>query len=302
MKESPVLITGSTGFIGGNLIKTMAARGYPLLLLNRRRRDDIPTGSIIQEIFPSTCDEMEKLFQQYHPSGVIHLATEFAVFHNSSAVEKMIDANIASGMRLLEAAHKTDVPWFINTGTFWQHLGGAEYEPVNLYAATKQALESVAHYYRRVSHTKIVTLCLNDTYGRNDKRKKIFALWKDLIQNKSASMNMSPGEQLIDILHISDVCDGFIHLVNILNNNQLTCEDGDIFYLSSGKMLKLKELAGVFEEIAGCRLNINWGANGYREREVMLPACSGNPLPGWKAKISIECGITDFLREDDHTE
>ena len=115
-------------------------------------------------------------------------------------------------------------------------------------------------------------------------------------------MDMSPGEQLIDILHVSDVCGGFLHLVDLLEQNKLTDKDGEIFYLTSEKMLKLKELAGVFERISGCRLNVNWGAKGYREREVMLPACSGIPLPGWNAKISLESGIAEFLKEDNHAE
>lgn len=295
MNRNPVLITGASGFVGSNLVKLLHAHGYPLILLNHRKNINFTASSVVHEVFPSNCREMESLFKKYQLSGVIHLATEFSAGHDSDTVEKMLDANVSAGMRLLESAHKTSVPWFINAGTFWQHVDAKDYEPVNLYAATKQALETIAVYYKRVSGTKIVTLCLNDTYGRGDTRKKIFALWKELLSDETLSMDMSPGEQLMDILHIDDVCDGFLHLIGMLEQKKLTSNDGDLFYLTSGKLLKLRDVAAVFEQVSGSSLNINWGAKSYRDREVMTPACAGKPLPGWQSRISLAGGIAEFL-------
>lgn len=94
----------------------------------------------------------------------------------------MISSNIELGSLLLDCAYNSNVSFFINVGTYWQHYHGEAYNPVNLYAATKQALEDIANYYRIISDMKICTFCLNDTYGKGDTRKKYLLNGKNLPQ------------------------------------------------------------------------------------------------------------------------
>lgn len=300
MKKEVILITGATGFVGSNLVRKMQQDGYDLLLLTHKKHSNTSDHNTEEWQLTDNIDVLKELFQTREIKGIIHLATCFAPAHTYGQIPEMIKSNIELGTLLLDCAYHSNVSFFINIGTFWQHYNGDEYNPVNLYAATKQALEDIAAYYRIISNMKICTLCLNDTYGKGDTRKKIFPLWKEMANDSEKTMQMSPGEQIIDILHIDDVVNGILHLMNMMLNDSPEIRDEHIFYLSSHEKYSLKKTAEIFENVYGKKLNIQWGAKPYREREVMLPQCYGKALPGWKNNISLAEGIRDFLELNDH--
>lgn len=70
---------------------------------------------------------------------------------------------------MLEACKKAETKWFLNTGTIWQNYNVSdksdEYNPVDLYAASKQAFITMAKYYTETSKLRFCTLKLCDTYG-----------------------------------------------------------------------------------------------------------------------------------------
>ena len=290
-----LIVTGATGFVGSHLIPVLRKKGYRLLLLTRKRKFETDDPLIIQCDISEESDVAEHLFSTYSPVGIIHLATCFVPSHTPAQIPEIIESNVTFGTKVLDLAVKYEVPYFINTGTFWQHFNGSEYDPVNLYAASKQAFETVAEYYKTISGIRFVTLCICDTYGPGDTRRKIFPLWKQLLEDPEAGMAMSPGEQLIDILHINDVVSGICHLLRMLENNSPETAGKNRFYLTSGDLHSLRQIAGIFQEVAGQKLNISWGERAYRTREVMHPRCCGTPLPGWTARISLRDGIREFL-------
>lgn len=140
-------------------------------------------------------------FRAHQVDGVVHLASQFIAEHTSEDIEGLIVSNILYGTYILDASIQADVQWFLNTGTFWQHYHGSSYDPVNLYAATKQAFEDIAKFYVEAHDLRFCTLKLCDTYGPGDTRQKIF----NLFERSEASgevIEMSAGEQLIDIVHV----------------------------------------------------------------------------------------------------
>ena len=294
-----LIVTGSTGFIGSHLIPALKNLGYRLILPVRSIPVTPPDTQTVYWKITDDWENFDDLLQQTSPCGVIHLATRFLPAHSPENIPEIIKANIEFGTRILESATKANIPWFINTGTFWQHFDGADYDPVNLYAATKQAFEVIARYYQNISPIKFVTLCLNDTYGPGDTRKKLFALWKKLSKTPDNRMQMSKGEQLLDILYIDDVINGICHLMKMLTDDSLP-ERNTRFYLTSDRLLSLQQAAETFAKVSGKKLDICWGARPYRQREVMHPKCSGIKLPGWHPAVTLEEGIKKFLAEGDN--
>jgi nucleoside-diphosphate-sugar epimerase len=161
---------------------------------------------------------------------------------------------------------------------------------VNFYAATKQAFESLAQYYIETNSIKFCSIRLNDTYGPSDNRSKIFNLWIRIAKT-GETIDMTAGEQIIDITYIDDIIDAYLLLINYLNTNTPLISNGDVFFVNALQKYSLRELALIFERINNCKLNINWGGKEYRKREVMKPYENGKLIPGWKAKISLDVGI-----------
>ena len=107
---------------------------------------------------------------------------------------------------------------------------------------------------------------------------------------------MSPGEQKIDLIYITDIIAGFTQLAELLSSDT---ELEDEYVLTSGRQIPLKELAQLFCDVSGRKLNIEWGGRPYRDREVMVP-WKGTPVPGWKAAVNVEEGINLFLCGSTH--
>jgi len=276
-----LLISGSTGFIGEHLVKKLKNLGHNVETISRQTVDSL--GS----------ETLSNFYKEKHFDGIIHLASLFIVQHKEDEIPNLIESNIILGTRLLEFAAKSKVKWFLNTGTFWQHYQNKDYSPVNLYAASKMAFEDITRYYMEAQSLNVVSLKLNDTYGPGDKRKKLFNIWKDAIETGSV-LDMSPGEQLMDVVFIDDVVNAYLSLISCLESNPGKVQN-KTFAISSCNLMSLKDLSKIFEKVAEKKLNINWGGRSYREREVMQPWQNFELVPGWEPKVKFEEGIRLFL-------
>ncbi len=286
-----ILVTGATGFIGTNLTRELRKQ-HNLFILGQFEGDPEKLG--LPGIIMS--DDIQRLadyIKENNIEGIIHLASLYLTVHTPEQIKDLVSSNVYFGTAVLEAASLAGcVKWFLNTGSIWQNYNtkGKEYNPVNLYAATKQAFIDMAKYYSDVFGIKFCTLKLCDTYGPNDTRKKLFKLFKDYSESGEV-LEMSPGEQKIDLIYITDIIAGFTRLAELLASDT---ELDDEYVLTSGRQIPLKKLAQLFCDVSGRIINIEWGGRPYRDREVMEP-WKGEPVPGWKAKVSVEKGILLFL-------
>jgi nucleoside-diphosphate-sugar epimerase len=130
-------------------------------------------------------------------------------------------------------------------------------------------------------------LKLSDTYGPEDKREKLFTLLRRTAQS-GTPLNMSAGEQLLDLVYVDDIVDGYLLTASRLLTGEYTKEQ---FQLSSGRMYSLKDVVRIYESIKGLSLDVNFGVLPYREREVMTPWQAGSRLHGWSSKVGLEEGI-----------
>lgn len=282
-------MTGGTGFIGRNFIQMLQDR-YEIVSLNRNRSNISILKNLKCKIYTySDYNEILTIFMNEQFDGVIHFASNVLVQHEYRNINCLITDNITYGTYLLEFSKATKVKWFINTGTFWQHYQNENYNPVNLYAATKQAFEDIAKYYTETSDLIFVTLKLNDTFGPNDTRNKVFNLWHKFSRTDKI-LEMSPGEQIIDISYIEDIINAYEILIEYLFQNT-DIGKNKVFAIHSNERMSLKDLSKVFEESIGTTLNICWGGREYREREVMIPWSNTQQLPGWKQKYSLKEAI-----------
>lgn len=286
-----IFITGATGFIGKHLVNKLIQEGN-LVTINLYGEEQSPFTNEVKTYRLAKSDiTTDILFlQQGAYDGIIHLASLYLTIHKPEEAVKLIDSNVGFSTYILECAAQAHINWFINTGTFWQNFQNADYSPVNLYAATKQAFESIARYYIETEQIRFVTLRLCDTYGPNDTRPKIFNLW-ERIARTGETLDMSAGEQLIDISFIDDIINAFTLLANHLQHNHPQVTAGDVYAVKADKRYTLKQLAAIYEEATGTKLNINWGAKPYRDREVMIPWEKGEVVPEWRPKATISSGI-----------
>lgn len=290
------LVTGATGFVGSHLTRKLVADGWFVHVVVRRSSslDQLLAirDSIVVHRHDGTTEGMLHILRDIRPDTVFHLGSLFISEHKHTEIDALVQANLLFGVQLVEAMVAVGCLSLVNTGTSWQHYHGADYNPVNLYAATKQAFEDLLRYYTEVKGLNVITLKLFDTYGPDDSRPKLFSLLKALSETGD-SLAMSPGEQLLDLVFIDDAVLAFV-----LAAEQLLAEtvSGCARYaVSSGEHIQLKELIARFSSTTGKKISITWGGRSYRKREVMVPWDKGEILPGWKPEISLEEGIRQVV-------
>lgn len=287
-----LLITGGTGFIGKHLVKELSSNHQLHLLIRPNTGSTIPKG-VQTIVFDNNIAELHQYILENKIEGIFHLATLFIAQHQANQIKDMILSNVYVGTAVLEAAQHTAVKWVINTGTYWQHFHSEDemYCPTSLYAASKQAFIDMAAYYTQVSDIKFVTLKLSDSFGDGDTRPKLFTVLKEAIAS-GKQLQMSPGEQVLDILHVKDIVSGFVHLMKLLNENKILGSD---YILAAKQRFTLREVVAIFEKVSGKKINVVWGGRPYRDREIMQPWNKGIMLPEWEAKLSLEEGISLYL-------
>ena len=291
-----ILLTGGRGFVGRHLVRRLALDGYQCHLLVRSPSPAHIEGAHGEHVRGESADEQElaDLLEKVRPDVVVHLASLFLATHKPEQVAPLVLSNVLFGTRLLEAMSLARVPCFLNAGTFWQHYQQADYDPVCLYAATKQAFEDIAEFYVRARGLQCVTLQLFDTYGPDDPRPKLFSLLLRSSQ-EGTELEMSPGEQQLDLVHISDVVSAFSLAIQRLLDGRVSGHEK--YAVSSGRLLPLREVVRIFQTVSQRELRIVWGARPYRHREVMEPWKHGQPLPGWQPRVKLEDGLRSLFAQ-----
>ena len=291
-----IIITGSTGFVGSNLAKFYLDKKKFKVHLIVRNNSDLSNIDSIKDLvelflYDGKLENLIEFFQKVNPETVFHLASNFIAEHKSDEIDALIHSNITFGLHILEAMKVSEVKKMINTGTSWQHFNNDEYNPVCLYAATKQSFEALIEYYVQAEDFKVITLKLFDTYGETDTRPKLINLLNKFADEET-ELNMSPGEQIINLVHINDVCSAFDTAYKLLIS--LKQPSHFKYAVASEKSYQLKEIIKIFESVSNKKINVIWGGKPYRNREVMTLWNKGKKLPNWEAKIELVEGFNRY--------
>lgn len=280
-----IFITGANGFLGTNLVKHFLDAGHEVVAVIRAdgAQDNLTNlGCQVIEYDGSIASLQPNLNAN---TTVIHTASYYVAEHKKEDIAILTSSNLQYGLNLLEAMRIGGTKKIINIGTAWQGYEGKERRPVNLYAATKQAFEDFIAYYCDAEGFSSISLRLNDTYGEEDTRMKLIKLLINAgITQKG--FDMSPGEQKINLTHISDVCCA----IESATINLSSISSFEIYNLINKDEFTLIKLVDIIEKELDMSIPVNWGAKNYRVREVMLPMTM-NTFPNWKAKYNIENGI-----------
>lgn len=284
-----IAITGATGYIGSHLA-SMLSRENEVYAIVRQTSDTALIQDCVEKVIIYEKESIYSELSEIRPDALIHLAGVFYREHTPDNIGNLLEGNLVFSTVVFDAAVSAGCRNIINTGTYWQHFSGEDYDPVNLYAATKQATEDILLYYVNVKGCRALTLQIFDSYGPDDHRNKILNIIGNL--DDGAHMDMSGGQQKMYFCHIEDLVSAYVRALEIVGE----MESGTYarYALRDENPLPLRTLVEEFLKIKGKHVQINWGACAYRDREIMDPSGMGTVLPGWHPRYTWEQGVKNL--------
>lgn len=291
------IMTGATGYIGSHVLKYLLSKGWEIHVIadpkfGYANIEDVLSGIDLFEYegdIASLCD----YFKRTKADVVFHLAAAVITNYKPEQVPTLIQSNIQFGTEILEAMKSSETKLIVSTGSYWQNYKNDIYNPVDLYAATKEAFEKIVQYYVDAFGIRHINLRLFDVYGEDDKRPKLWTLLRD-IAGTEQHIAVSPGEQLLDLVHISDVCTAYEAAYMVFARDSFI--KNECYGVRTGVTHSLKEAISILEVELGKKINVDYGLKPYKQREVMSPCQKYNYIPNWKARISLHEGFSKFKK------
>lgn len=240
-------ITGATGYIGSKLMESLLkdSKNYIYAITRENSNPKLLNENIEYITYDGTEDSLVHPLTQ--ADYLIHLGALYTTATDEKSTIDLINSNILFSTQLFNVANSVNKDLIISSASTFSALDeSGEFAPSTLYAATKKAVEDIAHYYKDLS---IHFLTFPDTYGSGDWRPKIHNI---LSNNTSWPFEFrGNSRQEMKIMHIEDIVG---HLLSSIKNKEKGVHIHDIY--SEGVLLTLEELSKLITK-EKCTFNEN---------------------------------------------
>ena len=280
-----ILLTGSSGFIGLNLLESLSKKNKIFIILRNKLSKKIFKNKNIQIIKFKNYTSLNSQLKKIKVDIVIHCATYYVKIHKFSDIKKFCDANILLGNIILENLEKMRVKKFINFSTIWENANGKMNNPKNLYSAYKKSFSAILEFYKKkLNDIKFYELMISDTFGLNDKRKKIINTLKINYRKKKTTKIVSRN-LFMNLLNILDI----IKAVKLIINNSISPKK---YLLKNNSETKIFDLIKIFNKQNKKQLKIKWLSSIYIKDKIY----PYDKLKGWKPNNSNIRDIINYIK------
>jgi nucleoside-diphosphate-sugar epimerase len=263
-----VLVTGAAGFIGSHVARALVARGDDVLTLlrpstSRRRIEDLLNRMRIDEVDLDQPGRVASILDAFRPEAVIHLAwyahpddylSSRANLRSLSTTNAFAELVFASGCRKL-----------VGVGSCVEYSSSAmpcrEFDPTEprtLYGACKRAASLVVEGLGRATGAEVAWARVFHVHGPDEDPARLLPRVVASL-SRGEPIDLSPGDQVRDHLHVTDVATALAHLTRPGLSG--------LFNVCSGVGVTLKELLTMVGDTLGKPELLRFGARSYAASE-----------------------------------
>ena len=276
-----ILLTGSTGFIGSELLKYLSNYNKVYITVRKKYKINLNNKNI-NKIYFNSYKNLSYKIKKLKIDTVVHCATHYVKNHKFEDIKKLSESNILFGNIILENLKIMRVKKFVNFSTVWENYDGKKDNCYNLYSAYKAGFGKVISFYKKENkNIKFLNLVISDTFGLGDKRKKLVNLlktnYKRNLVTKVISKNL-----YINLLNVKDIVSA---IKLILKKNYKS----DTYILKNKNNFKIYDIIKKIEKYSQKKIKVKWLSNKTIKEKIY----KFKTLKGWKPKNS---DIKDIIR------
>lgn len=251
---SNILLTGATGFIGSNILKKIRLDNKVFIIQRGLSKKKIKKTKNIKIITFEDYNTLSRKLKKIKVDTVIHCATHYKKEHFQKDINKFIQSNILLGNIILENIKELNAKKFINFSTTWEDTDNIENNPKNLYAAYKKSFNCIIQYYKKYfPNIKYIDLMIVDTFGDNDKRKKLINTIKKNHRQKKVTKIISK-KLYLNLINVEDI----VNAVQIILKNNIKTGK---YILKNSIYFNIFELIKYINKNNDNKVKIKWLSN-----------------------------------------
>lgn len=305
LDNKTILVTGSPGFIGANLVmrllKDMIGGTvisldnmndyYDPKLKEYRLKQIESISSPVKHIFikGNIADKalIEAVFNDYKPSIVVNLAAQAGVRYSIDHPDVYIESNIIGFYNILEACRHHSVEHLVYASSSSVYGGNKKVpfsvddkvdNPVSLYAATKKSNELLAHSYSKLYNIPSTGLRFFTVYGPAGRPDMFYySATQKLVKGETIQI-FNYGNMKRDFTYIDDIVEGIVRVMQGAPEKQ-TGEDGlplppyAVYNIGGGTPENLLDYISILQEelVRAGVLPQDYDFEGHRELVGMQP-------------------------------
>jgi nucleoside-diphosphate-sugar epimerase len=257
-----ILLTGATGFIGSNILNAIELNNKVFVTQRLKSKTKIKKSKNIKILKFKDFKSLSNKLKKIKVDTIIHCATHYKKKHSYKDISQFAESNIMLGNILLENIKILNAKQFINFSTTWEDIDNKKNNPKNLYAAYKKSFNCIIQYYKKkFPAVNFIDLMIVDTFGKNDKRKKLInTLRKNYNQNKITKIISK--KLYINLINVEDI----VTAVKIILNNKI--QPGK-YILKNTNYLNIFNLIEHINKSNSNKIKVKWLSNSLIKDKIL---------------------------------
>jgi len=325
-----ILVTGTSGFIGFHLSNLLLKEGLQVCGFDgmtdyydvnlKKKRNDIlhrhAKFSFTQGMLEDQ-NKLEKLFEDYQPKIVVHLAAQAGVRYSLENPRSYIDSNIIGAFNIMEMSKKYEVKHLLmastssvygsNTDMPFKENSKADTQ-LTIYAATKKANENMAHTYAHLwglPTTMFRFFTVYGPWGRPD--MALYKFVSAILEERPIEI-YNQGEMYRDFTYVEDLVLAIRKLIDVrptlikkelLQTNDSLSPVGPfrIVNIGNSNKIKLLDFIEAIENILKKKAIRNYKPMQQGDvPETWADVSLLEDLTGYTPKTNFREGISNFIK------
>jgi nucleoside-diphosphate-sugar epimerase len=303
IKWRKLLITGSTGFVGANLVRRFLKIGAEVYIITRKTSDKWRIKNVLKDVNEYCVDlldykKLESIILDIRPEIIFHTAI-YGGYPFQKDIKRIIESNFIGTVNLVNACKKVDFELFVNTGSSSEYGIKSKsmteediLEPVNGYGVSKAAATLYCQAIARREKIPVVTLRFFSPYGYYEEATRLIpSVIISCLRGRNPEVS-SPNS-VRDFIFIEDVIDAYMDVIK-------TSDIGSkIFNIGYGEQHSVREVVNMIVELTGNNVRPEWGSVPKRAIEPNVwqaDITKAKDVFKWEPKYSLEKGLAKTVK------